>query len=68
MPPRKKVQPKATPAAEYCGNCQFYVDDGGICRRGPGTVVYDAGDFYTVQPIKEPDDWCGDHKMKGLIQ
>jgi hypothetical protein len=62
MPPRKKVA-KSTAVLECCGNCRFYKPNGdaGICQRYPAKVIVDGG-IYSVRPVMEPAEWCGEHQ------
>ena len=52
-----------------CGDCKFFDDDAGECRRYPPTVMayaaesFDGGVGFTSQwPSVRPDDWCGEWK------
>lgn len=64
----KKPTPKSTPVAEYCGNCKFFYEKSGQCRRYPGMVFVEGDDYFVIQPLKDPSDWCGEHRMKGPVQ
>lgn len=70
--PRKKQseKPQSVAAAEYCGNCRFYKQDGdqGMCQRYPARVIVDGDGVYSVRPLMEPAEWCGEHQMKGPRQ
>lgn len=66
-----KKRAKAVPAVhavEYCGNCRFYKQDTGICQRGPAQAIVADGDVFSVRPIMEPAEWCGEHQMRGPRQ
>jgi hypothetical protein len=66
MPPVKK-KAVSTRVSEYCGNCRFFMEqeDVGICRRYPPAILNDGDAAFTVHPIVDATEWCGEHQLGG---
>jgi hypothetical protein len=58
----KKKQESSTKAAEYCGNCRFFKLDGDICQRYPAIPMVIDGEVFSVRPIMDSTEWCGEHQ------
>lgn len=63
---RKKSEPIAPP--QQCANCRFWrlIEQNGECRLNPPVVTTEGESNYTMRPMTEPDDWCGQHQ--GTLQ
>lgn len=49
-----------------CGNCRFFLaedkGDSGECRRYPPVPLIDEGEWVTIWPAIDSDDFCGEWK------
>jgi len=49
------------PEKESCGECKFYSQYEGYCKRyPPAVIVYSMGGSGSEFPIIPPSDWCGE--------
>lgn len=56
-----------------CSSCAHWIrlpperdmeDDAGFCRRYPPVVLSDNGEPFTVFPLTDEDDQCGEYRAR----
>lgn len=71
MATRKKVI-EATDRAQ-CSQCAYWErlpperdmeDDAGLCRRYPPVVLLDNSDPFTIWPLTDETDMCGEYRAR----